>query len=96
VHLSLDYITKPFQVEEVLVRIETHLTIARLRQQLQQQNQQLKQEISDRQRAEEKFTKVFQASPNPIAIVVVASEKLFDANPKIRQLSKSPLHQNKY
>lgn len=39
-----DYITKPFQFEEVLARIETHLNIRRLHQQLQQQNDRLQQE----------------------------------------------------
>ena len=32
-----DYITKPFQREEVLARVETHLNLHRLRQQLQQE-----------------------------------------------------------
>ncbi|MFB2839002.1 PAS domain S-box protein [Floridanema evergladense] len=36
-----DYITKPFQVEEVLVRVENQLTIKNLQVQLQNQNQQL-------------------------------------------------------
>ena len=48
-----DYITKPFQLEEVLARIENQLTIRHLQKQLQQQNQQLKQEIRDRHKAEQ-------------------------------------------
>ena len=32
----VDYITKPFQIEEVLARIEIHLSLIRLQQQLQQ------------------------------------------------------------
>lgn len=47
-----DYIIKPFQAEEVLVRIEHQLTIRRQQQQLNVQNQQLQQEIQERQRAE--------------------------------------------
>lgn len=35
---GVDYITKPFQMEEVLVRIENQLTVRRLQQQLQQVN----------------------------------------------------------
>lgn len=50
---GVDFVTKPFQVEEVLARIETHLQLCSLRRQLQEQNQQLQQEIRDRQRAEE-------------------------------------------
>ena len=38
---GVDYITKPFQVEEVLARVETHLTIARLHRELQHKNQEL-------------------------------------------------------
>lgn len=39
---GVDYITKPFQLEEVLARIEHQLTILRLQQKLKQQNQQLR------------------------------------------------------
>ncbi|NJO80206.1 MAG: response regulator [Cyanobacteria bacterium RM1_2_2] len=49
---GVDYITKPFQLVEVLARIETHLQVSRLRQQLQQQNAQLQQEIAQRAAAE--------------------------------------------
>jgi two-component system NtrC family sensor kinase len=38
---GVDFITKPFQVEEVLVRIETHLKICSLQQTLQEKNQDL-------------------------------------------------------
>jgi two-component system sensor histidine kinase/response regulator len=35
---GVDYITKPFQQEEVLARVKAHLTIRQLQQQLQRQN----------------------------------------------------------
>lgn len=38
---AVDYITKPFQYEEVLSRVQTHLTLQKLRQNLQEKNQQL-------------------------------------------------------
>ncbi|MEG5064389.1 EAL domain-containing protein [Microcoleus sp. B3-A4] len=50
---GVDYIAKPFQVEEVLARVETHLTIRRLQQKLQNQNLLLVREIEERQRLEE-------------------------------------------
>jgi two-component system sensor histidine kinase/response regulator len=49
---GVDYITKPFQLVEVLARIDMHLQVSRLRQQLQQQNAQLQQEIAQRADAE--------------------------------------------
>lgn len=63
---GVDYITKPFHREEVLARINTHLTIARLRQELEAKNaelqekhqltlelnQQLQYEIQERQKVE--------------------------------------------
>ena len=36
---GVDYITKPFQVEEVLARVETHLALQRLQKIVQTQNQ---------------------------------------------------------
>ncbi|MCP4021342.1 MAG: response regulator [Desulfobacteraceae bacterium] len=42
---AVDYVTKPFQQEEVLARIKTHLTIERLRKQLQTKNLELKKAL---------------------------------------------------
>lgn len=50
---GVDYITKPFQVEEVLVRIESQLTIQQLSKKLKQQNAQLQREVEFRKRTEE-------------------------------------------
>jgi signal transduction histidine kinase len=38
---AVDYVTKPFQQEEVLMRVHTHLTLQRQKKELQQLNQQL-------------------------------------------------------
>jgi two-component system sensor histidine kinase/response regulator len=53
---AVDYITKPFEHEEVLVRIRTHLTLAKQRATIESQNQDLQAEICDRKRAEEALT----------------------------------------
>jgi Bacteriophytochrome (light-regulated signal transduction histidine kinase) len=45
---GVDYISKPFQFEEVLARIESHLTLRKLQNQLKEQNILLQQEISSR------------------------------------------------
>ncbi|MEG3976082.1 response regulator [Microcoleus sp. herbarium8] len=50
---GVDYITKPFQIEEVLARIEHQLTIQRLKRQLLDRNTELQQEIIERKKAEE-------------------------------------------
>jgi PAS domain S-box-containing protein len=84
---GVDYITKPLQVEEVLARIETHLTIRRLQQQLQTQNKQLQQEIADKTAAEEKFAKAFRLSPNPIAIATLAENRFIDINRSFLEIS---------
>ena len=49
---GVDYITKPFQIEEVLARIEHQLTIKRLSKELKEKNEQLQQEIQERRKAE--------------------------------------------
>ncbi len=45
---GVDYITKPFQVEEVMARVESQLTIRRLQRQMQRQNRLLQEEIQYR------------------------------------------------
>lgn len=56
---AVDYITKPFQIEEVLARVKNQLIVRHLNkqlieksQQLERQNQQLQQEIIERRKAE--------------------------------------------
>jgi two-component system, sensor histidine kinase len=56
---GIDYITKPFQVEEIVIRVKNQFTILHQKHSLQaqqqlltQQNQQLKQEIQERQQIE--------------------------------------------
>lgn len=52
---GVDYITKPFHVNEVVARVETHLALRAMQTQLKDKNSQLKQEISERVKAEEKL-----------------------------------------
>jgi light-regulated signal transduction histidine kinase (bacteriophytochrome) len=50
---GVDYITKSFQREELLARVETHLALRRLQKQIEAQNVQLQQEIAKSKSAEE-------------------------------------------
>lgn len=50
---GVDYISKPFQHEEVLARVGTHLALRRIQSQLERQNKRLHQEIEQRKRAED-------------------------------------------
>jgi PAS domain S-box-containing protein len=77
---GVDYITKPFQAEEVLARIETHLMLRQLRNQLLAQNRQLQQEIRERAAAEEKFTKAFRACPSPITLIKLPQQQFIEVN----------------
>jgi PAS domain S-box-containing protein len=68
---GVDYITKPFNVLEVLKRVEIHLEIGRLRRQLENQaielnatNQQLQLEITERKRASEKLESSYKKLSN--------------------------------
>lgn len=49
---AVDYITKPFQQEEVIARVRTHLQLHNVTQMLEEQNTLLKQEVEQRQKAE--------------------------------------------
>lgn len=98
---GVDYITKPFQTGEVLARVDHHVTIQQLQRQLQAQNARLQQEMQDRQRvlqerqqvevalqtSEEKFTKVFRASPSPIAITTLVDGRFIEVNESFLDLT---------
>jgi PAS domain S-box-containing protein len=56
---GVDYITKPFQVEEVLARVATHLALRNMQTRLQEQNDQLQQEIIERQHAQEELHRAY-------------------------------------
>lgn len=84
---GVDFITKPFQIEEVLARIQIHLTLRRLQQQQQAHNVRLQQEMDSRRRAEETFEKSFLASPSPIAITTLSDGAFVAVNPSFLRMS---------
>lgn len=84
---GVDYITKPFQVEEVLARLDTHLTIRNLQIKLKAQNNQLQQEIAQKTAAEDKFAKAFRACPNPIVISTCDTGQILEVNHSFLQMS---------
>jgi PAS domain S-box-containing protein len=71
---GVDYIAKPFGVQEVLARVAAHLTISRSRKQIEAQNVRLEQEIRDRKMAEMERQRL-------IAAIEHAAEGIFLAGP---------------
>jgi DNA-binding NtrC family response regulator len=54
---GVDYVTKAFQPEEVVIRVETHLKIHWLTRALQRKNEELQKAIDDRRQAEEALSR---------------------------------------
>ena len=52
---AVDYITKPFEPEEVLARIHTHLTLKQLRQDLQSKNEELQTSLKTLHKTQEQL-----------------------------------------
>jgi diguanylate cyclase (GGDEF)-like protein/PAS domain S-box-containing protein len=88
---GVDYIVKPFQVEEVLARIETHLLLRSLQKGLEDRvrertvelidaNARLTEEIMERRRAQDRFFKVFHASPTPMLVTRDRDSMIINAN----------------
>ncbi len=55
---AVDYITKPLQHEEVLSRVQIHLSLRNLAKRLQEQNVHLEQDMQERTKAEEALLKL--------------------------------------
>ena len=67
---AVDYVTKPFQIEEVLARVKTHLSLRDMRLQLEKQNAQLQQEVNVRLQTE-RALRVTQFSVDHATVAVV-------------------------
>ncbi|HEY9608287.1 response regulator [Allocoleopsis sp.] len=96
---AVDYITKPLQHEEVLARINLHLSLRNLTKTLKEQNMRLEQEIQERKRSEQERELAFKAlqesearfrrlvESNMIGIILAdLSGNITDANDAFLQL----------
>jgi diguanylate cyclase (GGDEF)-like protein/PAS domain S-box-containing protein len=90
---GVDYISKPFQVEELLARVKTHLTIRRLQQNLHEQNLRLIEEMQENQRlkdiyfAEKELAQVTLQSIGDAVITTDAHGNIRYFNPVAEQLT---------
>ena len=64
---AADYVTKPFQQEEVLARIDIHLRLRQMTQALAKQNQQLQYEVRDRKAAQQALSDANQVLEHKVA-----------------------------
>jgi two-component system sensor histidine kinase/response regulator len=54
---GVDYVTKPFQPQEVLARVNTHISILRLQRELSRHNADLRREIAERRQVEQELVR---------------------------------------
>ncbi len=79
---GVDYITKPFGIEEVLARIAIHLSLRQAQQRLQAQNERLEQEVTERRQAEARLQILHEldqailATPSSAAIATAAISRV--------------------
>ena len=45
---AIDYVTKPYQTDEVLARVKTHITLNRLQEELKETNEHLEEKVKER------------------------------------------------
>ena len=55
---GVDYVTKPVRIDEVVARMNVHLTMREMQETLVMQNQQLQQEVRVRQEAERELSRI--------------------------------------
>ena len=58
---GVDFVTKPFHAEEVIARVETQITLFRLRRELERQNVELASKNAELLRAQEQTHRIFSA-----------------------------------
>ncbi|MEG3973753.1 PAS domain-containing protein [Microcoleus sp. herbarium8] len=84
---AADYITKPFQTEEVVSRIQNQLLLSRLSKQIVEQNARLQAEIEERKRVEAELREsqhwlsaVIKMNPNVLYIYDVIEHRILYLN----------------
>ncbi len=87
---GVDYITKPFEIEEVVARVENQLLLCRLSKQIIAQNAQLQAEIEERKRIEaqlresqEWLSAVIKMNPNVLYVYDVIERRTLYLNREI-------------
>jgi DNA-binding response OmpR family regulator len=102
---GVDYISKPFRIAEVLARVNTHLSLKQLQQQLQLQNDRLKLEIRAREQVETTYRELtardqmtadrtaINPPPHPLGLTVLAAA-LMQSSARSQQESALELQQH--
>jgi len=87
---GVDYVSKPFQIEELLARVKTHLTLRAVQQRLADQNVALQEEIEARrgaeaalQTSEVRYRRLFETANDGIVLLDFETGQVTDANPAI-------------
>ena len=97
---GVDYVTKPFQSEELLARVETHLSLKRLRIRVEEQNARLEQEIIKSRRTEEALQRAHDELEERVkertAELAMAKEQLQERFREIEQLKQRLEKENIY
>lgn len=96
---AIDYVTKPFQYEEVLARVRIHLKVQNLAKTLRDQNVLLKKEIDLREQTEIKLLEANNAladlNQQLESRVAARTEELSAALEDLQQTQVSMIHQEK-
>ena len=90
---GVDYITKPFQPEEVLARVRTHLSLHEMQKQLEARNTVLQREVEARKRAESELKKSYdemeQRVKDRTAEISQANERLKESEERYRLIAEN-------
>ncbi|MDM8554279.1 PAS domain S-box protein [Desulfococcaceae bacterium HSG7] len=94
---AADYITKPFEPEVAVARINKHLTIHRLQKQLEEQNVRLQQEIVERKqvekllrKSEKKYKALFQNAQVALFRTAISDGRPIEINKQYANMAGYP------
>ncbi|MGZ3298054.1 MAG: putative bifunctional diguanylate cyclase/phosphodiesterase [Asticcacaulis sp.] len=90
---GVDYVSKPFQVEELMARVKTHLSLRRTQVELIDQKQGLEAEVHARQAAEQslreselRHRRLFETAGDAIMVLDCDAHTIYDLNTRCGQM----------
>jgi len=90
---GVDYVSKPFQIEELVARVQTHLELRAAQKRLASQNLELQEEIRARRSAEIarraselSYQRLFETASDGILLLDSLTEEVTDVNPALAKM----------
>lgn len=82
---AVDFVSKPMDARELLARVETHISLARTRHQLNKANEQLEDYVGELSSSRAKYYDLYEHSPECLLSIDIETGRILECNSRVPQ-----------